>query len=99
MSRSACTHAWALAVLLEKSPSPATLTLAPANNGPAAEVMAVKVNRRVSPGAISAMAQITENTLAVHTPPGMLAEVMAWLRLMDSTALRTGSARRLLTSA
>jgi hypothetical protein len=97
-SRSACTQACALPVLLVTSPSPGADTDAAAYSGPAAAVFAFTVSLSDAPGAISAMLQTTENAFAVQVAPGMLAALTAWLRFSDNTALRTASARWLRTS-
>ena len=41
----------------------------------------------------------TENWLVAQVAPGMLTALTAWFRFSDNTALRTGNARRLRTSA
>ena len=88
-----------LALLFEKSPSPTALIFAPANSEPATCVVARTVSRRVVPAGISAITQLTDDAFVVQTPPGMLAEVTAWLRLTESTALRTAIERCDFTSA
>src|SRR6185436_17183442 len=85
-SRSACTHALALALLLAVSLSAGALTLAAANKGPASVVSVLTVSLTLAPGASSATLQITENWFVLHEAPGMLAEVTGWLRFSDSTA-------------
>jgi hypothetical protein len=57
------------------------------------------VSRRVVPAGISAITQLTDDAFVVQTPPGMLAEVTVWLRLTESTALRTAIERCDFTSA
>src|SRR3954469_16283351 len=99
MSCGARTQPVTLAVLLVKSPSPDTLTAAPANIEPATVPVADTVRRRVAPDGRLAMVQVTEYALALQLAPGMLADVTGWLTLSASVALVSGSARRLGPSA
>jgi hypothetical protein len=87
-----------LALLLPRSPSPSTLMLALANSGPAVCVRVCTVSLRVLPDGRSAIVQLTDDAFVVHVAPGRLAEVTAWLRLSESTALRSGCERSELTS-
>jgi hypothetical protein len=97
-SRSACTHALVLAVLLDRSPSPSTLTPALANSGPAFCAVAVAVSRTELPDAISGMPQVTDDALSVQVPPARVADATGWLSVRYTVALRIGSARSEPTS-
>src|SRR4029079_13351206 len=98
MSRSACTQARALPVLLLWSPSPLAVTLAAADSRPASVAVVFTVRRSVDPDGISPMLHTTENGPVVQLAPGRLAPSTGLLRFNASTALRTDSARRLRTS-